>query len=126
MCGSDLKLQAPHMSKSYIKAKSILNKDKLLAMPTAWVTRKLVPLTFSIGLSLLGALPPNPLFFTYTVNCFTYYIFIYNLITSLPLYIVSLLHLSLYTVLSLHSSLYTVLLLYLIIHQTLSKHMEKS
>src|SRR6267154_3863555 len=89
---------------------------KLLAMPTAWVTCKLVPLTFSIGLSLLGALPPNPLFFIYTVNCFTYYIFIYNLITSLPLYIISLLHLS----------LYTVLLLYLLIHQTLSKHMEKS
>ena len=27
MYGLDLKLQAPHMSKSYIKAKSILNKD---------------------------------------------------------------------------------------------------
>jgi hypothetical protein len=36
--------------------------DKLLAMPTAWVARMLAPLTFGIGLSLLGALPPNPLF----------------------------------------------------------------
>jgi hypothetical protein len=36
--------------------------DKLLAMPTAWVAHMLAPPTFSIGLSLLGALPPNPLF----------------------------------------------------------------
>jgi hypothetical protein len=36
--------------------------DKLLAMPMAWVARMLTPPTFSIGLSLLGALPPNPLF----------------------------------------------------------------
>ena len=35
---------------------------KLLAMPMAWVTHMLAPPTFSIGLSLLGALPPNPLF----------------------------------------------------------------
>ena len=37
---------------------------KLLAMPTARVARKLTPLAFSTGLSLLGALPPNPLFLT--------------------------------------------------------------
>ena len=35
---------------------------KLLAMPTTWVARMLTSPTFSIGLSLLGALPPNPLF----------------------------------------------------------------
>jgi hypothetical protein len=34
--------------------------DKLLAVPTARVARKLAPLAFSTGLSLLGALPPNP------------------------------------------------------------------
>jgi len=36
--------------------------NKLLAMPTAWVAHKLTPPAFSIGLSLLRALPPNPLF----------------------------------------------------------------
>jgi hypothetical protein len=34
--------------------------DKLLAVPTARVARKLAPLAFGTGLSLLGALPPNP------------------------------------------------------------------
>jgi hypothetical protein len=34
--------------------------NKLLAVPTAQVARKLTPLTFGTGLSLLGALPPNP------------------------------------------------------------------
>jgi hypothetical protein len=34
--------------------------DKLLAVPTAQVARKLAPLAFGTGLSLLGALPPNP------------------------------------------------------------------
>ena len=35
--------------------------NKLLAVPTARVARMLAPLAFSTGLSLLGALPPNPL-----------------------------------------------------------------
>src|SRR6202789_4346573 len=34
--------------------------DKLLAVPTARVARKLAPLAFGTGLSLLVALPPNP------------------------------------------------------------------
>ena len=33
---------------------------KLLAVPLAQVARKLAPLTYGTGLSLLGALPPNP------------------------------------------------------------------
>jgi hypothetical protein len=33
---------------------------KLLAVPTARVARMLAPLASSTGLSLLGALPPNP------------------------------------------------------------------
>jgi hypothetical protein len=34
-----------------------------MAVPTARVARKLAPLTYSTGLSLLGVLPPNPLFY---------------------------------------------------------------
>jgi len=51
-----------------------------LAVPTARVARKLTPLAFSTGLSLLGALPPNPLFF-YIHSLISPYIFIHSLIT---------------------------------------------
>ena len=50
-------------------------------MPTARVARKLTPLAFSTRLSLLGALPPNPLFF-YIHSLISPYIFIHSLITS--------------------------------------------
>ena len=42
--------------------------DKLLAVPTARVARKLAPLAFGTGLSLLGALPPNPRPFSNAVS----------------------------------------------------------
>ena len=37
-------------------------EDKLLAMPPAWVARKLAPLTYSIGLQLVGGAAPKPPF----------------------------------------------------------------
>jgi hypothetical protein len=45
---------------SYSCHVAIVGRYKLLAMPTAWITCMLAPLTFGIGLSLLGALPLNP------------------------------------------------------------------
>jgi hypothetical protein len=46
----------------FLDAGTVYHRDKLLAVPTARVTHMLAPLAFSTGLSLLGALPPNPLF----------------------------------------------------------------
>ena len=45
----------------------LIEDNKLLAVPTARVARELAPLTFGRPSSLLGALPPNPLFITTTV-----------------------------------------------------------
>ena len=56
-----------------------------MAMPTARVARMLAPLAFSPGLSLPGALPPNPLLsHTHSLLC----IYLYAIV-SLFLYIVS-------------------------------------
>jgi len=67
---------------------------KLLAMPTTQVAHKLTPLAFSTGLSLLGALSPNPLFSGHYFS-FSLIIVFYNISYVTFYHLRSMLHIAL-------------------------------
>src|SRR5882757_6069254 len=85
-------------------------------MPTARVTRKLTPLAFSTRLSLLGALPPNPLFL-YIHSLISPYIFIHSLISSY-IFIHSLItsYVFIHSLISLYAFIHSLISLPIFIH----------